>query len=227
MIEFEHVTKEFKSVTALKDFSVKIHDGEFVFLIGASGAGKSTFIRLILRELTASEGKVLVNGIDVAKLKNREIPAYRRSIGMVFQDFKLIDRMNVYENVAFAMRVTSAKKSRIEERVPQVLEMVGLKGRETAFPNELSGGEQQRVSVARALVNEPKILIADEPTGNLDPDTSWEIMRLLLRINEQGTTVIMATHGKELVDEMNKRVLTFDQGNLVRDVLRGRYTENE
>lgn len=226
MIEFERVTKEFKSVTALKDFSVKIHDGEFVFLIGASGAGKSTFIRLLLRELTATEGKVLVNGVDIAGLKNREIPAYRRSIGMVFQDFKLIDGMNVYENVAFAMRVTSAKQSQIEERVPQVLERVGLEGRENAFPNELSGGEQQRVSIARALVNEPRILIADEPTGNLDPDTSWEIMRLLLSINEQGTTVIMATHGKELVDEMNKRVLTFDQGNLVRDVLRGRYTDN-
>lgn len=227
MIEFEQVTKEFKSITALKDFSVKIPDGEFVFLIGASGAGKSTFIRLLLRELTATQGKVLVDGVDLAGLKNRDIPAYRRSIGMVFQDFKLIPAMNVYENVAFAMRVTSAKSSHIQQRVPQVLDMVGLTGRDKAFPNELSGGEQQRISIARALVNEPRILIADEPTGNLDPDTSWEIMRLLLRINEQGTTVIMATHGKELVDEMNKRVLAFDHGNLVRDELRGRYTYDE
>ncbi|KAF5069295.1 cell division ATP-binding protein FtsE [Proteiniclasticum sp. QWL-01] len=227
MIEFVKVTKDYKNVTALNNFSVKIHDGEFVFLIGASGAGKSTFIRLLLRELTATSGKVLVDGADIAALKDAQIPYYRRRIGMVFQDFKLIPTMNVYENVAFAMRVTSAKASLIKSRVPEVLAMVGLTGREKAFPNELSGGEQQRVSIARALVNRPVMLIADEPTGNLDPDTSWDIMKLLVQINEQGTTVIMATHGKELVDTMEKRVLAFDHGSLVRDELRGRYSVDE
>lgn len=227
MIEFVKVTKDYKNVTALNNLSVKIHDGEFVFLIGASGAGKSTFIRLLLRELTATSGKVLVDGADIAALKDAQIPYYRRRIGMVFQDFKLIPTMNVYENVAFAMRVTSAKASLIKSRVPEVLAMVGLTGREKAFPNELSGGEQQRVSIARALVNRPVMLIADEPTGNLDPDTSWDIMKLLVQINEQGTTVIMATHGKELVDTMEKRVLAFDHGSLVRDELRGRYSVDE
>lgn len=227
MIKFDKVTKEYTNITALNNFSVTIPDGEFVFLIGASGAGKSTFIRLLLRELTPTSGQVLVDGKDLAVMKGREIPLYRRRIGMVFQDFKLIPAMNVYENVAFAMRVTSARRRHIKQRVPAVLEMVGLTGREKAFPNELSGGEQQRVSIARALVNQPRMLIADEPTGNLDPDTSWEIMRLLLQINEQGTTVIMATHGKELVDEMNRRVLAFDHGNLVRDELRGRYNQND
>ncbi len=227
MIKFDQVTKEYTNITALKNFTVTIPDGEFVFLIGASGAGKSTFIRLLLRELTPTSGRVLVDGRDLTAMKGREIPHYRRRIGMVFQDFKLIPAMNVYENVAFAMRVTGARGRQVKQRVPAVLEMVGLAGREKAFPNELSGGEQQRVSIARALVNQPRMLIADEPTGNLDPDTSWEIMRLLLQINEQGTTVIMATHGKDLVDVMNKRVLAFDHGNLVRDELRGRYDHHD
>ncbi len=227
MIEFEQVTKEFKNIKALNDFSVKIEDGEFVFLIGASGAGKSTFIRLILRELTASTGRVVVNGMDLAKIKNREIPAYRRKIGMVFQDFKLIPTLNVYENIAFAMKVTNARRSAIKRRVPEVMKQVGLEDRGKAFPNELSGGEQQRVSIARALVNMPHILIADEPTGNLDPDTSWEIMNILKKINEAGTTVIMATHGKEIVDELQMRVIALDHGSLSRDELRGGYTSHD
>lgn len=227
MIEFEHVTKEYKTITALKDFSVRIEDGEFVFLIGASGAGKSTFIRLLLREITANEGKVTAYGIDLAGLKPREIPTYRRKIGMVFQDFKLIPTLNVYENVAFAMKVTKAKTSVIKLRVPEVLKMVGLDERTKAFPNELSGGEQQRISIARALVNNPDILIADEPTGNLDPDTSWEIMTILKKINEQGTTIIMATHDKDIVNEMGKRVVALEHGNLLRDEEKGRYRDHE
>lgn len=227
MIEFDHVTKEYKNITALNDFSVKIDDGEFVFLIGASGAGKSTFIRLLLREITASQGKVRVYGIDLAGLKTREIPPYRRKIGMVFQDFKLIPALNVYENVAFAMKVTGARPRDIKQRVPEVLKLVGLEDRTKAFPNELSGGEQQRVSIARALVNKPDILIADEPTGNLDPDTSWDIMNILKQINRQGTTVIMATHGKEIVDELQMRVIALDHGSLQRDDQKGRYSDHE
>lgn len=224
MIEFQHVTKEFKSITALTDFSVSIEDGEFVFLIGASGAGKSTFIRLLLREITASQGKVLVDGKDLSRIRNRDIPTYRRRIGMVFQDFKLIPTMTVWENVAFAMRVTSARRDAIKRRVPEVLAQVGLTGREKARPNELSGGEQQRVSIARALVNKPVILIADEPTGNLDPTTSHEIMEILKEINSQGATVIMATHSRELVDSMGKRVIALERGSLVRDEEKGRYS---
>ncbi len=223
MIEFDSVSKEFDSIEALKDFTATIHDGEFVFLIGASGAGKSTFIRLLLREITATKGKVLVNGRDLAGLKAREIPAYRRSIGMVFQDFKLIDTKNAEENVAFAMKVTAARPAEIRARVAEVLKEVGLSGREKAFPNELSGGEKQRISIARALANRPAILIADEPTGNLDPDTAHGIMELLLKINEQGTTVIMATHAKDLVDEMGRRVIALENGSLVRDEAKGRY----
>lgn len=223
MIEFNQVSKEFKNITALKDVSLTIQDGEFVFLIGASGAGKSTLIRLLLRELTPTQGSVVVNGKNLAQMKNREIPAYRRTIGMVFQDFKLIPTLNVFENVAFAMRVTNAKSADINRRVPEVLEMVGIGDRGTAFPNELSGGEQQRVSIARALVNKPAMLIADEPTGNLDPQTSWEIMDILSKVNETGTTVLMATHGRELVDEMKRRVIVLDDGVIARDEEEGSY----
>ncbi len=223
MIEFDSVTKEYDKIEALKDFTTAIHDGEFVFLIGASGAGKSTFIRLLLREITATRGEVAVNGRNLARLKKREIPAYRRSIGMVFQDFKLIETKNAQENVAFAMKVTNARPSVIRKRVAEVLEEVGLKGREKAFPNELSGGEKQRISIARALANNPSILIADEPTGNLDPETAREIMDLLLKINQQGTTVIMATHAKDLVDEMGMRVIALEHGSLIRDEEKGRY----
>lgn len=227
MIEFEHVSKEYKNITALKDFSVKIEEGEFVFLIGASGAGKSTFIRLLLREISASQGKVLVYGIDLAGLKPREIPGYRRRIGMVFQDFKLIPGLNVYENVAFAMKVTNARSAAIKSRVPEVLKLVGLEDRTRAFPNELSGGEQQRVSIARALVNKPDILIADEPTGNLDPDTSWEIMHILQEINDKGTTIIMATHAQDIVNQLQKRVIALEHGNLLRDEQKGRYSDHD
>lgn len=226
MIEFEAVTKEYENLIALKDFSARIEAGEFVFLIGASGAGKSTFIRLLLREITATRGRVLVKGRDLKELKQRQIPAYRRTIGMVFQDFKLIDTKTAEENVAFAMKVTRAKNAQIRQRVAQVMTQVGLLGRENAFPNELSGGERQRVSIARALVNRPEILIADEPTGNLDQETARGIMELLAAINEEGTTVIMATHAKDLVDRMGRRVIALEQGALVRDEAKGRY-DNE
>lgn len=227
MIQFQDVSKEYKSVSALKDINVTIKDGEFVFLIGASGAGKSTFIRLLLRELLPTTGTIEVNGKELNKLTESEIPHYRRSIGMVFQDFKLIPTLKVWENVAFAMRVTGAKNDAIKERVPEVLELVGIADRAQAFPNELSGGEQQRVSIARALVNKPGIVIADEPTGNLDPTTGWEIMKILEDINKAGTTVIMATHAQEIVDTMKKRVIRLDHGLVSRDDRVGGYTINE
>lgn len=227
MIEFRNVTKEYKNIIALKNFSVTIEDGEFVFLIGASGAGKSTFIRLMLRELLPNSGQMFVNNRNLNEMRNSEVPQYRRKIGMVFQDFKLIPTQNVYENVAFAMRVTNAKQKDIKVRVPEVLNMVGIGDKAKSFPNELSGGEQQRVSIARALVNKPLILIADEPTGNLDPKTSWGIMEILENINKRGTTVIMATHGAEIVNTMKKRVVELNHGILVRDEAKGRYTANE
>lgn len=223
MIEFDSVTKEYDNIDALKDFTATIGDGEFVFLIGASGAGKSTFIRLLLREITPTRGEIRVKGRNLAEIKKREVPTYRRSIGMVFQDFKLIETKSAEENVAFAMKVTSARPQDIRLRVAEVLKEVGLEGREKAFPNELSGGEKQRISIARALVNKPAILIADEPTGNLDPETAHGIMELLLTINGQGTTVIMATHAKDLVDEMGMRVIALEHGTMIRDEEKGRY----
>lgn len=227
MIEFRNVTKEYKSVVALKDFNVTIEDGDFVFLIGASGAGKSTFIRLLLRELIPNKGEVYVNNRKLNDMRNSEVPQYRRKIGMVFQDFQLIPTLNVYENVAFAMRVTNAKAKDIKIRVPEVLDMVGLGDKHDSFPNELSGGEQQRVSIARALVNKPILLIADEPTGNLDPKTSWGIMEILDNINKHGTTVIMATHGQEIVNTMRKRVIELNHGIVVRDEEKGGYKIND
>ncbi|MBP1919696.1 cell division ATP-binding protein FtsE [Youngiibacter multivorans] len=224
MIEFKNVTKKYDNkVTALDDISVKIESGEFVFLVGASGAGKSTFIKMLLKEVEPTTGIVKVGNKDLAAITKKDIPYYRRKIGMVFQDFRLISTLNVFENVAFAMRVTDATPKEIRRRVPMVLALVGLSDKARNFPTELSGGEQQRVSLARAIANNPSILIADEPTGNLDPDTAKEIMSLLMDINKAGTTVIMATHAREIVDVSKKRVISLEKGRINRDEQKGRY----
>lgn len=228
MIEFKNVTKKYDSkVTALDDISVKIESGEFVFLVGASGAGKSTFIKMLLKEVDPTAGVVKVGNKDLKHITKRDVPYYRRKIGMVFQDFRLINTLNVYENVAFAMRVTDATPKEIRRRVPLVLALVGLGEKAKNFPNELSGGEQQRVSLARAIANNPSILIADEPTGNLDPDTAREIMALLMDINKAGTTIIMATHAREIVDVSKRRVISLEKGKITRDELKGRYMIHE
>ncbi len=218
MIKFRNVTKQYPNGTkALEDVSIDIEKGEFVFVVGASGAGKSTFLKLIMREEKASSGTIEVNGYNLNRLKHRKIPEYRRSIGMVFQDFKLIPTMNVYDNVAFALRVTDVSPRDIKRRVPYVLGLVGLSKKEKAMPDELSGGEQQRVALARALVNNPQLLIADEPTGNIDPEMSLEIVELLTEINNCGTTIIMVTHEHDLVHKFNKRVITIDKGEVIAD----------
>lgn len=229
MIEFRGVSKVYdNNVKALNDINVVIERGEFVFLVGPSGAGKSTFIKMLLKEVEPTEGSIIVNGTKLEKLKRSEIPYYRRKIGMVFQDFRLIQTLNVYENVAFAMRVVGASAKEIRKRVPMVLALVGLSHKYKMFPNELSGGEQQRVSIARALVNNPQVLIADEPTGNLDPDTAKEIMGLISDINKAGTTILMATHAKDIVNTMKKRVIAIEKGEIARDEEKGRYEhENE
>ena len=229
MIEFRGVSKVYdNNVKALNDINVVIERGEFVFLVGPSGAGKSTFIKMLLKEVEPSEGSIVVNGTKLEKLKRNEIPYYRRKIGMVFQDFRLIQTLNVYENVAFAMRVVGASAKEIRKRVPMVLALVGLSHKYKMFPNELSGGEQQRVSIARALVNNPQVLIADEPTGNLDPDTAKEIMALISDINKAGTTILMATHAKDIVNTMKKRVIAIEKGEIARDEEKGTYEhENE
>lgn len=224
MIEFVNVSKIYgNSTVALQGVSTFIQRGEFVFLVGPSGAGKSTFTRLIYREETATEGVVLFEDRNVARLRRREVPYLRRKIGVVFQDFRLLPDRTVYENVAFAMLVTGATSKEIRRRVPEVLELVGLHGKADAFPHELSGGEQQRTAVARAVVNYPQVILADEPTGNLDPDTAWEIIKLLIDINRLGATVVVATHAKEIVDALGRRVLALQGGRLVRDDLRGVY----
>lgn len=225
MIRFENVTKVYANdVVALRDVNLDIAKGEFVFLIGPSGSGKSTFLKLLLRDEIASHGSVMVAGRDIGKLSNWKVPTLRRNIGCVFQDYKLLPSKTVYENVAFALEVLGRPRSEMESRVPQVLDLVGLSGKLDAFPSELSGGEQQRVSIARAFINRPLILLADEPTGNLDPATTVGIMRLLDRINRQaGTTVVMATHDQRIVDAMRRRVLELDRGTLVRDQARGVY----
>lgn len=224
MIEFKNVTKVYgKNIPALSNINLSIDKGEFVFLVGPSGAGKSTFIKTLLKEVDPSIGSVIVNNVDITTLKRKDVPYYRRKIGVVFQDFRLIPNLNVYENVAFAMRVVEAPMKDIRKKVPAVLSMVKLSNKHKAFPHELSGGEQQRVSLARALVNNPALIIADEPTGNLDPDTSMEIMDILNDINRAGTTILMATHAKDIVDNMKKRVIALEKGNLVRDEQRGSY----
>jgi cell division transport system ATP-binding protein len=224
MIRFEDVSKVYKGdVVALKDVSVEIGKGEFVFLVGPSGSGKSTFLKLLLRDEVATSGRVLVAGRDIGRLGSWKVPSLRRNIGCVFQDFKLLPSKTVYENVAFALEVIGRPKHVVRVQVPQILDLVGLSKKADNFPSELSGGEQQRVSIARAFVNRPLILLADEPTGNLDPATTVGIMRLLDRINRTGTTVVMATHDQRIVDAMRRRVLELDHGAVVRDQARGVY----
>jgi cell division transport system ATP-binding protein len=225
VIRLEHVTKTYKSSTrpALENISVDVEKGEFVFLIGPSGSGKSTFLRLLLREETPTKGRVYVSNFDVAKMARRRVPRLRQSIGCVFQDFRLLSNKTVAENVAFALEVIGKPRHTILKVVPEVLQLVGLDGKADRMPNELSGGEQQRVAIARAFVNRPLVLIADEPTGNLDPDTSQDIMLLLERINRTGTTVVMATHDHSIVDSMRRRVVELHLGRVVRDDARGVY----
>jgi cell division transport system ATP-binding protein len=225
VIRFDNVSKVYPKQTrpALRDVSLEVEKGEFVFLVGSSGSGKSTFLRLVLREERTSHGQVHVLGKDLARLSNWKVPQMRRQLGTVFQDFRLLPNKTVAENVAFAQEVIGKSKGEIRKSVPQVLDLVGLGGKEDRMPGELSGGEQQRVAIARAFVNRPKLLIADEPTGNLDPQTSVGIMKLLDRINRTGTTVLMATHDQNIVDQMRKRVIELEKGRLVRDQARGVY----
>jgi cell division transport system ATP-binding protein len=224
MIRLENVSKEYKNKTvALSNISAEISKGEFVFLVGSSGSGKSTFMKLLLKEEQPTEGTIWVAGKNMGEIAHHKIPFLRRNIGCIFQDFKLLPNKSVYHNVAFALEVIGRPKSVIESQVPQILELVGLTKKADNLPTELSGGEQQRVSIARAFVNRPLILLADEPTGNLDPNTSVGIMRLLDRINKTGTTVVMATHDQGIVDSMRRRVIELDRGSLVRDQVRGVY----
>ena len=218
MIEFSNVTKIYsEGGGGLRDVSLRIDDGEFVFLVGSSGAGKTTFVRLMLKEIEADRGTIIFNGQNISRLPKRKIPHYRRQIGVVFQDFRLLDHLTVKENVAFAMEVVHKKKKLIHRQVPHILELVGISEQADHYPDELSGGEAQRTAIARAMVNDPKILIADEPTGNLDPETSWEIVSLLNQISLRGTTVVMVTHAKEIVDHMGRRVIELEEGRIVRD----------
>ena len=217
MIEFTNVSKKFGDKLALDNVSIHIKRGDFVFLVGPSGAGKTTFIRLILKELDADKGSIRLAGEDITKLRRRKIPEVRQKIGMVFQDFRLLEKKTVYENVAFAMEVLHKSRKEIKERVPYVLELVDILDKANRYPAELSAGEQQRVAIARAIINKPSLLIADEPTGNLDPDTAKGIMDLLEQINETGTTIVMVTHAKDIVDRMHKRVVAIESGHIVRD----------
>jgi len=217
MIKFTNVTKYYKTNVGIENVTVEINRGDFVFLVGSSGAGKSTFVKLILKEIDADSGSINVNGKEVTTLSNRLVPRLRRSIGIVFQDFRLLPRLTVYENVAFAMEIARSRPRTIRRQVPQVLSLVGISDKARKYPDELSAGEQQRVAIARAIINNPTVLIADEPTGNLDPDTAWEIMRLLEQINVRGTTILMVTHAKDIVDKMGKRVIGIDKGRIVRD----------
>ena len=225
MITLQHVTKVYRnSVTALDDVCVDIDKGEFVFIVGASGSGKSTMIRLLLKEEPPTRGAIFVAGKNLYKLTPWKVPYLRRNIGTVFQDFKLLSDKTVFQNVAFALEVIGKPKHVVDARVPEILELVGLGGKLNNYPNELSGGEQQRVSIARAVVNRPLVLLADEPTGNLDPQTSVDIMRLLDKVNRIGTTIVMATHDQAIVDAMRRRVVELDDGRVVRDQVRGVYT---
>lgn len=224
LIRVSDVQKTYKTGTvALYDFNLSIKKGEFVFVIGASGSGKSTLIKMLYREEKPDKGSIIIGGINVAKLKNIKVYVLRRKLGVVFQDFKLLPKLTVYENVAFAMEVLGYDKKEIRKRVLEVLDLVGLKNKVRQYPDQLSGGEQQRVVIARAIVNKPKLLICDEPTGNLDPDTSMEIMKVLEQINAMGTTIIMATHDRDIVDRMKKRVVILDHGRLARDIEKGGY----
>ncbi len=224
MIEFRNVNKIYSTGTkAVNNANFRIDKGEFCFLVGTSGSGKSTLIKMILKEEEPTSGTIIINGKDTTFLKQRRIPYLRRSMGVVFQDFRLLPDKTVYDNVAYAMYIVRATPKHIRRQVPMVLSLVGLSGKAKMYPNELSGGEQQRVALARALVNNPSMLIADEPTGNLDPETAWDIMNLLNDINMRGTTVVVATHAKDIVDQMKKRVIQIDKGEIIRDDKKGGY----
>ncbi|MGY3777212.1 cell division ATP-binding protein FtsE [Isobaculum melis] len=224
MIEMLNVYKKYPNgITAANGLSVRIEQGEFVYVVGPSGAGKSTFIKMIYREERASKGTIKVGDFDLITMRDKQVPYLRRHVGVVFQDYKLLPRLTVYENIAYAMEVVEKNPRMIKKRVLEVLDLVGLKHKVRMFPTELSGGEQQRISIARAIVNMPRVLIADEPTGNLDPDTSWEIMNILDEINRQGTTIVMATHNSQIVNVMKHRVLAVENGRIVRDELGGDY----
>ncbi|MGG3161397.1 cell division ATP-binding protein FtsE [Geobacillus stearothermophilus] len=224
MIEMQDVYKTYPNgVVALNGINVRIKQGEFVYVVGPSGAGKSTFIKMMYREEKPTSGTIMINGVNLAKLKDSKVPLLRRHIGVVFQDFKLLPKLNVYENVAFALEVIEESPKVIRKKVMEVLDLVGLKHKVRSYPNELSGGEQQRVSIARSIVNSPKIVIADEPTGNLDPETSWGIMELFEKINDRGTTIVMATHNKEIVNATRRRVIAIENGKIVRDEAKGEY----
>lgn len=218
MIKLEHVSKSYSAgIPALNDVNLEIEDGEFVFIVGDSGSGKSTMIKLLLKELEPSEGTIYVNGKNLGRIRHRQIPKFRRNVGVVFQDFRLLKDRNVYENIAFAQKVIGESTRNIKKKVPSFLSMVGLAAKYRSYPKELSGGEQQRVAIARALINEPSILLADEPTGNLDNNNAWEIMKLLEEVNDRGTTVIVVTHNLEIVKVMKKRVITMQKGVIVSD----------
>lgn len=220
----QNVYKKYPNgIIATNDLNIQIKQGEFVYVVGPSGAGKSTFIKMMYREEKATQGNIMVNGINLSKLKNNRIPYFRRQIGVVFQDFKLLPTLTVFENVAFALEVIEEQPKQIKQRVMEVLNLVGLKHKARMLPTELSGGEQQRVSIARSIVNTPKVVIADEPTGNLDPETSWDIMNILEEINTRGTTVVMATHNREIVNTIRHRVIAIEGGRIVRDEQRGDY----
>lgn len=224
MIEMKDVYKKYPNgVTAANGINVNIEQGEFVYVVGPSGAGKSTFIKMMYREEKATTGTIKVNGVDLSKLKNKNVPIFRRNIGVVFQDFKLLNSISVYDNVAFALEVIEEHPTTIRKRVLETLELVGLKHKARMLPTELSGGEQQRVSIARSIVNSPKVVIADEPTGNLDPETSWGIMKILEEINLRGTTVVMATHNKDIVNKNKHRVIAIEGGKIARDQQKGDY----
>lgn len=224
MIKFVNISKEYKNgARALSNVNLSIGKGEFVFLVGASGAGKSTLIKLLLKEVNPTEGKIYLNNEDITVVKNRKVPYIRRNLGVVFQDFRLLPNKTVYENVAFAMEIIGAHPKTIRRNVPMVLSMVDLSKKADSYPDQLSGGEHQRVAIARAIVNNPSILIADEPTGNLDPETAWGIMKVLRDINRRGTTILMATHAKDIVDVMKKRVIAIEKGKIVRDEEKGVY----
>ncbi|HEM3702056.1 TPA: cell division ATP-binding protein FtsE [Streptococcus suis] len=224
IIEMKDVSKKYgNGTTALRGVSITVEAGEFAYIVGPSGAGKSTFIKLLYREEKLDKGSLTVGKFDLAKIKKRDVPLLRRSVGVVFQDYKLLPKKTVFENIAYAMEVIGEKPRNIKKRVMEVLDLVGLKHKIRSFPNELSGGEQQRIAIARAIVNNPKVLIADEPTGNLDPENSWEIMNLLERINLQGTTILMATHNSQIVNTLRHRVIAIEDGRVVRDEAEGEY----
>ena len=228
MIKLEHVSKSYSAgIPALNDVNLEIEDGEFVFIVGSSGSGKSTMIKLLLKELEPTEGSIIINGKHLRKIRRRHIPKFRRNIGCVFQDFRLLKDRNVYENIAFAQKVVGESTRNIRKKVPAMLSMVGLAAKYKSYPRELSGGEQQRVAIARALVNEPSILLADEPTGNLDSSNAWEIMKLLEEINERGTTVIVVTHNLDIVKVMKKRVITLKKGEIISDEQKGGYIDED